>query len=112
MTGFFGWLFSANTIVGLLGIGAGILVILQAYNLQHKVMPFGIAEKYLGPGQGTTGYKLVGLAIIALSFFAFVGVIDLFPSSTPTSPMTQTSDQTPQTQQNLPSPGRGVNITP
>ena len=63
--------------IGLLCIAAGIGVIVGAYWLEHSILHFGLAEKYLGPGGGTLGYKLVGLIMIVFGVAIGFGLLDL-----------------------------------
>lgn len=63
--------------IGLVCIGAGVAVILASYWLEHSVIHFALAERFLGPGSGTLGYKLVGLLLIAFGVAIAFGVLEL-----------------------------------
>ena len=93
--------------IGLVCIAVGVAVIVGSYWLEHSILHFGLAEKYLGPGGGTLGYKLVGLGLIAFGVAIAFGILDLSGSelgNTPDSPQTPTTD-TPATPAPTPSSG-------
>lgn len=65
-----------NIVLSIIGIALGIAIIVFAYDLEHKVMHFGLFEKQLGPGGGTNGYKITGLLIILFSIMVMFGFLD------------------------------------
>ena len=84
-----------NIFIGLVCVGVGVAVIVGSYWLEHSILHFGLAEKYLGPGGGTLGYKLVGLGLIGFGVAIGFGILDLSGSelgNTANSPQTPTPD--------------------
>lgn len=64
-----------DIVLSILGIILGIAVIMFAHYIQHQLVPFTWAERYLGQGNGTLGYKLLGVFIIFISaVIMFTGV--------------------------------------
>jgi hypothetical protein len=72
-------------ILGIMGIIAGILIIIYAYQIQTRIMPFSMVEKFLGPGSGTLGYKLLGIVFIIFSVGFMFGFIKTSPTQTTTT---------------------------
>ena len=62
--------FSIGNIVIALILGAiGAWFVIKAFYINHQIFTLGWAEHKWGPGSGTTAYKIIGLALLILSFF-------------------------------------------
>jgi uncharacterized membrane protein len=104
-------IFSFNGFLGLVGIIGGFYTIKESFYINHHILFLGYFERKFGPGQGTTAYKFIGLAILIFSTFVFIGTINLFEQNVPSSSSSPT--QKPQTVspfQSLPKNTPGPNI--
>jgi len=99
--------FSAtNFIIGIFGLIIGIVLIKEAFTINHHWLFLGWAEQKWGPGSGTLAYRIIGVGILIFSLLVMGGQIDLsgsnlvqdqrasgsggntvIPSSQPTSPI-------------------------
>ena len=99
-----------NIFIGLVCIAVGVAVIVGSYWLEHSILHFSLAEKYLGPGNGTLGYKLVGLGLIGFGVAIAFGILDLggdtLGNSATPEQTTPTSNPSPPT----PTPSSGGNF--
>jgi len=65
-------------ILGSILILVGVLLIVNAYHLNHHVLFLGWAEQKWGPGSGTLAYKVIGMILIAFAFVVIPGFYDPF----------------------------------
>ena len=68
----------ANFFVGLSGLGAGFMIVKEAFYINHHILFLGWAEQKWGPGYGTTAYRWIGLIIMIFSMFVMLGVVNMF----------------------------------
>lgn len=67
-----------GTIIGTIMIAIGTYLIYDAYNLNHKVLFLGWAERKWGPGSGTLAYKIIGLVLALFAFLIITGLFNPF----------------------------------
>jgi uncharacterized membrane protein len=91
---------SIDVFIGVFGVIGGIAMIFKAYWLHHSVLPFNVAEKYLGSGNGTLGYQLLGVLIIIFGIAMTFGYLSVSPKSEKISNNTSSSSNST----NQPSP--------
>lgn len=69
--------FLSNFILGVLGLAGSVVIIVNAYYIQHRLMPANWFEQKFGPGTGTLFYRLVGLALSLFFLFVMLNIINL-----------------------------------
>jgi hypothetical protein len=67
-----------GTVIGVIMIAIGTYLISDAYNLNHKVLFLGWAERKWGPGSGTLAYKIIGMVLIGFAFLIITGLFNPF----------------------------------
>ncbi len=97
-----------NIILGLVGIAIGILMIKEAFNLNHHFFFLDFVEKKFGGGTGTLAYRIVGFLVCVFSIFVMLGIID--PNGQNINQLN--NNNTPVQIQTNPTNRNGINIAP
>jgi hypothetical protein len=63
-------------IIGLIGVAVGAYIIWKPHLFLELIGEHAWMEKLFGPGHGTTGYQVIGLVIIVISFIIMTGMIE------------------------------------
>jgi hypothetical protein len=62
-------------IIGLIGIVIGFFMVWKAEKFAEAIGPMQWAEKFFGGSRSSTGYQIIGIAIIILSFMIMTNMI-------------------------------------
>lgn len=65
-----------NIILGGLGVALGILIMKEAFYINHHLFFLDFVEKKFGGGTGTLAYRIVGLVLCFFSIAVMIGLID------------------------------------